>query len=347
MPIPDPAQERISPCLLIVDDLPGNLGGLLDTLHAADYDVRVAAGGEIALERLEYMQPDLILLDVNMPGLDGYETCRRLKADTRWRDTPVLFLTAQDDPTDKLRGFEAGGVDYITKPLHNEEVLARVRAHLQIRALQQALEEQNELLRAAVNLRLQAEAQLQETLESAVIIVAGEDTIQFCTRPARQFLSKYFPTQDDPKRLPAPLAVWACDAVGTGRWSVGQEASLEARLLDEPQPGRSWLLALEETSSVADSPASLLRLGVTAREAEVLYWIAHGKSNPEIAIILEAALNTIKRHAQSILVKLGVETRLSAALRGAEVLGLKGAAEAAAPASLNHRGSKNKPLYGR
>lgn len=327
MPTFEAAREEARPCILVVDDLPGNLGGLFDTLHAADYDVRVAAGGELALEMLEHVHPDLILLDVNMPGLDGYEVCRRLKANLGWRDTPVLFLTALDDPTDKVYGFAVGAVDFISKPLHNEEVLARVRAHLQIRALQRTLEEQNELLRAAVALRLQAEAQLQESLESAVIIVAGEDTIQFCTRPARLLLDKYFPDSDAPDRLPPALAAWARDAAGAGRWVKGQEVRLEARLLDGRQPDRSWLLALEETASIADEPASLLRLGLTAREAEVLYWIAHGKSNPEVAIILGMALNTVKRHMQSILPKLGVESRLAAALRATEVLGIQKAGE--------------------
>lgn len=316
--------EEPRPCILLVDDLPGNLGGLLDFLYDAGYEVRVAASGEIALDRLAYTSPDIILLDVTMPGIDGYETCRRLKQDARWKDLPVLFLTALNDPLDKVRGFEAGAVDFISKPLHNEEVLARVRAHLQIRALQQILEEQNELLRAAVTLRLEAETQLQESLESAVIIVAGQDAIQFCTRPARLLLEKYFPAPVDPQRLPEPLAAWAQDAPGGGQWALaGEEAQLEARFQDERQPGRSRLLALQENVRVTDNPASLLRLGLTAREAEVLYWIAHGKSNPETAIILGAALNTVKRHVQNILTKLSVESRLSAALVAAEILGLK------------------------
>lgn len=324
MPTTDGGNAERPPCILIVDDLPGNLGGLLDFLHDAGYEVRVAASGEIALERLEWTRPDIILLDVNMPGLDGYETCRRLKADVRWRETPVLFLTAQDDPADKVHGFEVGAVDYITKPLHGEEVLARVRAHLQIRALQRTLEEQNELLRQAVALRLEAEEQLQESLESAVIVVNGRDTIGFCTRLARQILSRYFPEHDDARCLPVPLARWAQAGSATESWHAEQAGTrLEARLFAERQPGRSWLLTLEETSLAVDSPANLVRLGLTAREAEVLYWIAHGKSNPEISIILSAALNTIKRHVQNILIKLGVESRLAAALQAATLLGLR------------------------
>lgn len=331
----DAEDDAPRPCILIVDDLPGNLGGLLDFLHDAGYEVRVAASGEIALERLERTRPDIILLDVNMPGIDGYETCRRLKADPRWRETPVLFLTALSDLVDKVRGFEVGAVDFISKPLQAEEVLARVRAHLQIRALQQTLEDQNELLRAAIALRAEAEAQLQESLQSAVLTVSGHDAIGFCTRLARRLLSKYFPDHDEPRRLPAALSAWARDGAGSEPWQWERgDARLEARLFAERQPGRSWLLTLEETLLIADSPASLLRLGLTAREAEVLYWIAHGKSNPEIAIILAAALNTIKRHVQSILMKLGVESRLAAALHAAEILGLRNATSKGAGASI-------------
>ena len=311
------------PSILIVDDLPGNLGGLLDFLHDAGYEVRVAASGESALERMERTRPDIILLDVNMPGIDGFETCRRLKADARWKDTPVLFLTALNDLVDKVRGFEVGAVDFISKPLQAEEVLARVRAHLQIRALQQTLADQNELLRAAIALRVEAEAQLQESLQSAVVIVHDHDAMGFCTRLARQLLDKYFPDHAGLRRLPAALSAWAQNGGGSEPWHLENDgARLEARLYAERPLGRSWLLTLEETVLVPDSPSNLWRLGLTVRETEVLYWIAHGKSNPEIAIILGAALNTIKRHVQSLLMKLGVESRLAAALQAAEILGL-------------------------
>ena len=173
-----------------MDDLPANLGVLLGVLDGAGYEVLVATSGEGALARLAYMQPDLVLLDVNMPGLDGYETCRRLKADPRWREVPVLFLTAQDDPVDKVRGFEAGAVDYITKPLHAEEVLARVRAHLQIRSLQQVLAEKNELLETAMARRLEAEAQLQQSLDRAVLVVDADGGVALLYPPSEEIVSQ-------------------------------------------------------------------------------------------------------------------------------------------------------------
>jgi two-component system sensor histidine kinase/response regulator len=128
--------------ILIVDDTPANLGVLVETLGAAGYQLMVAEDGEEALAQTEQTQPDLILLDVMMPGIDGFETCRRLKArDTAW-DVPVLFMTALNEIGDKVKAFGAGGVDYITKPIEHEEALARVRTHLTLRRLRKALEEQ-------------------------------------------------------------------------------------------------------------------------------------------------------------------------------------------------------------
>ena len=316
-------QDDQRPCIMIVDDVPANLGVLLDFLDSASYEVLVAESGEGALAQLAYAQPDIILLDVTMPGMDGYETCRRLKAEARWRDTPVFFLTALNDPVDKVRGFAAGAVDYITKPLHPEEVLARVRAHLQIKALQRELETRNALLQSAIALRLEAEEQLQQSLDRAVLVVWQGKEIQFCTSLARQILDRHFPGHLGLDTLPGDLSAWISKGPNVAPWRrETSDASLEVRLFTDGAPGTCVMLTLEETSRTKNSPASLLRLGLTMREAEVLYWIAHGKTSPEVALILHAALNTVKKHVQNILLKLGVETRLAAALQAADLLGL-------------------------
>ena len=320
------AASTARPSILIVDDVPANLGVLLDFLDTAGYEVLVAESGESALLQLSYARPDIILLDVSMPGIDGYETCRRIKADPNWRETPVFFLTALTDPVDKVRGFDVGAVDFISKPLHPEEVLARVRAHLQIRMLQEALEEKNALLQKAIALRLEAENQLQQSLDRAVVVVCGGNEIQFCTRLARQLLEAYFPAYQVNGTLPAPILDWVKQRQAGAPWQIEtEETRLEVRLFAEPQPGDAFMLMLEEHLTNAGSASTLLRLGLTAREAQVLYWIAHGKTNPEVAIILDAALNTVKKHVQNILLKLGVETRLAAALRATEILGLSNA----------------------
>jgi two-component system, sensor histidine kinase and response regulator len=128
--------------ILIVDDTPANLGVLVETLGAANYRVMVAEDGEEALAQTVQTEPDLILLDVMMPGIDGFETCRRLKAREGTRDVPVLFMTALNETADKVKAFAAGGVDYITKPIEHEEALARVRTHLALRRLRKELETQ-------------------------------------------------------------------------------------------------------------------------------------------------------------------------------------------------------------
>jgi two-component system, sensor histidine kinase and response regulator len=128
--------------ILIVDDTPANLGVLVETLGAAGYQLMVAEDGEEALAQTERTLPDLILLDVMMPKIDGFETCRRLKVRPATRDVPVLFMTALNETVDKVKAFAAGGVDYITKPIEHEEALARVRTHLTLRRLQRELEGQ-------------------------------------------------------------------------------------------------------------------------------------------------------------------------------------------------------------
>lgn len=131
--------------ILIVDDTPANLGVLVETLGVAGYQLMVAEDGEEALAQTLQTQPDLILLDVMMPGIDGFETCRRLKARAETRDIPVLFMTALSETSDKVKAFAAGAVDYISKPIEHEEALARISAHLAIRRLQRELQEQNAL----------------------------------------------------------------------------------------------------------------------------------------------------------------------------------------------------------
>jgi signal transduction histidine kinase len=130
----------MSETILIVDDTHANLGVLVETLGAAGYSLMVAEDGEEALTQTAQTQPDLILLDVMMPGIDGFETCRRFKAQPQTADIPVLFMTALNETTDKVRAFAAGGVDYLTKPIEHEEALARVRTHLALRRLQRELQ---------------------------------------------------------------------------------------------------------------------------------------------------------------------------------------------------------------
>lgn len=149
--------------ILIVDDNPSNLGALFNFLKDSGFRVLVATDGEGAIEQINYEYPDLILLDVMMPGIDGFETCRRIKANHQTVNIPVIFLTALSEVFDKIKGFQVGGVDYITKPIQQEEVLARVETHLTIKRLQESLQDKNLLLQKEIEERKRIEGELRQS----------------------------------------------------------------------------------------------------------------------------------------------------------------------------------------
>jgi diguanylate cyclase (GGDEF)-like protein len=151
--------------ILIVDDTPTNLAILVDYLAEQGFDIAVAMDGLSALEHISETRPDLILLDVRMPGIDGFETCRRLKAQKETSNLPVIFMTALSDTEDKVKGFQVGAVDYVTKPIQQEEVLARVTTHLTLRRLQVSLEEQNARLQQEILERQRVEQALRAANE--------------------------------------------------------------------------------------------------------------------------------------------------------------------------------------
>lgn len=142
------AEAPVKGTVLIVDDSPDNLGFLLEYFVAVDYRVLVALSGEEALRRLDKTTPDVILLDAIMPGLDGFETCARIKADPSLREIPVIFMSALTEPADKVKAFRHGAVDYITKPVNKDEVLARVDAQVSLMRLRAQLVRRNEELEA-------------------------------------------------------------------------------------------------------------------------------------------------------------------------------------------------------
>ena len=300
--------------VLVVDDVPANLGALGEVLIAAGAQIFVAQSGEAALARFAAVRPDLVMLDIAMPGLDGLEVCRLLKARPDGREIPVLFITAHGDMTDKVAGFAAGGQDYITKPFQAEEVLARAAAHWRIRVLQRDLaaraEEllhQNEALELEMQRRAATERAMQRSLDRAVLIATPAGAVQFCSDRAARLLRRFFP-ETPPERVPTALL--------RGDPVAGLKAARSTR---DDSADVLWLL--EETPA-KPTPALLEPLGLTPREAEILFWIAHGKTNGEIGIILDLATNTVKKHVANLLPKLGLETRISAALRAMEILGL-------------------------
>lgn len=151
--------------ILVVDDIPANLDILFGYLDKFGFEVLIAEDGESALKRVRYIQPDLILLDIMMPNMDGFETCRQLQHDEKTRDIPIIFITALTETEDKVKGFEVGGVDYVTKPFQQEELLARITTHLTLRKLQKRLSEQNHQLQEENIRRKRVQDALRESRE--------------------------------------------------------------------------------------------------------------------------------------------------------------------------------------
>ncbi|MEG4092445.1 response regulator [Microcoleus sp. Pol12B4] len=161
--------------ILVVDDTPTNLQVLFDVLSEQGYRVAIAKNGETALQRVQSSEPNLILLDVMMPGIDGFETCKRLKANPATRDIPVIFMTALSDSVDQVKGLSLGAVDYITKPIQHEEVLARIRVHLQLRNATRIMEQRTNELNQALESFKQAQVHLVqgEKMSALAQLVAG------------------------------------------------------------------------------------------------------------------------------------------------------------------------------
>src|SRR6266540_162874 len=169
--------------ILIIDDDPNNLAVLSDSLLESNYTILAAEDGESGVARAAYARPDLILLDIMMPGIDGYETCRMLKLSERTKDIPVVFMTALAETEHKVRGLEAGGVDYITKPFQREELLARVGVHLSIRELTNKLQEVNESLEIRV---LQRTAELAKANRELTAEIAERKQVEEGLRTSRR-----------------------------------------------------------------------------------------------------------------------------------------------------------------
>ncbi|MEQ9233461.1 hybrid sensor histidine kinase/response regulator [Coleofasciculus sp. E2-BRE-01] len=165
------------PKLLIVDDQPHNLGILFDFLTCSGFKIFVALDGESAIQRTEVTKPDLIILDVMMPGIDGFETCKRLKQNPSTQDIPIIFMTALSDTVDKVQGFKLGAVDYITKPIHQEEVLSRIQTHIKLYHLQNQLQTKTkELAHLNQNLEEIVQARTQQLIEQEKTALIGRLT---------------------------------------------------------------------------------------------------------------------------------------------------------------------------
>lgn len=305
--------------VLIVDDVPDNVAPLHDALDEAGYTVLVALDGESAIRRAIQALPDVILLDAVMPGIDGFEVARRLKADPDTTLIPILFMTGLTETEHLVAALEAGGADYVTKPIKPREVMARMGVHL--RAAQH--------VKAGAVERSQARNALDAFGYASITVRASDGKLMWQTPLARDLLERYCGTQAP--QTPPEVLSWLRRHLGEAQASrepprltlesgprrltfrlhlqVGDQDDSD---LEEACDG-DWLIVMQETSDAAVLESLAQAFGLTAREAEVLYWVVKGKINRDIGDILGTSPATVKKHLERIHAKMGVETRTAAA----------------------------------
>ncbi|WP_428350168.1 response regulator [Lichenifustis flavocetrariae] len=293
------------PVILVVDDTPDTLGFLTDALESEGYTALVATGGPQALALVERITPDLILLDAMMPVLDGFETCRRLKAGPI-AHVPVIFMTALSDTEHIVRGLGAGGVDYVTKPIILGELFARLRVHL-----------------ATAQATRSAQVAL-DTTGSFLIALTRAGTVVWATPQALQLLGAA--RLQDGAATPLHSAIPSlAEAAARGASNPvvvhgGADApAVEFSFVGSAGAGEYLFRVRQHDPRRADEILAQ-RFALTAREAEVLLWIARGKANRDIGEILSLSPRTVNKHLETIFAKLGVENRASAAVLATRAL---------------------------
>lgn len=297
--------KHTAPLVLIVDDVLDNLAYLHDALDESGYMVLVANSGQTALQRAHDAQPNVILLDAMMPEMDGFETCRQLKANSLTRHIPVIFMTGLTEAEHVAAGFEAGGVDYVTKPIRPKEVLARIASHLQ-----------------TVKLMNQARSALDAFGQAAIAVTPQDGKIVWQSPLARQWMQRYFYASGlhPVDTTPEPILNWLLNMQqNKGSSSTVQPLNIikdSSRLtlsLADDNSDEQWIVLLSEESDEAQIHALTTTFGLTKRESEVLYWAIKGKTNRDIGDILGTSPRTVNKHLEHVFTKLGVETRTAAA----------------------------------
>jgi DNA-binding response OmpR family regulator/DNA-binding CsgD family transcriptional regulator len=301
--------------VLVVDDTPETLGFLTDTLDHAGFLVLIATDGASTLDLVDQITPDLVLMDAVMPGMNGFETCRRLKREKLLAHVPVIFMTGLAETEHVVEGLAAGGVDYVTKPLVVDELLARIRVHLAN-------------ARAAYGSRAALDA-------SGRFLLATDRTgkLLWCTPKAKELLADCGLTRRDADAsLPITLVeqlvrlrregALVHAPAGAGAQALGLEFDGRRLTISVLAPIGPDELLFRLTEVGGDGDEQLLQQShsLTTREAEVLLWISRGKSNREIGEILTISPRTVNKHLEQIFVKLGVENRASAAARAVRTL---------------------------
>lgn len=294
--------------VLVVDDDPDSLRMILIGLETAGLTVLVATSGEAALDVLANARPDIVLMDAMMQGIDGFETTRRIRGNPALRHIPVIFMTGLADPGNVVKGLQAGGIDYVGKPVDIDELVARLFVHM------------------AQGLAAHAGSASLDATGRMMFVTDGRGGLLWSTPLAGQALVRADPRwRSQSGRLPDVLLAPVerlCGQDGTsGKARIEHEHGvLELAMVARLGP-REILLRLTEQDPAQDIDTLGRVLGITGREAEVLLWVSYGKASKEISEILKISPRTVQKHLERIFEKLGVETRSAATAMATRTLG--------------------------
>ncbi|BCK76518.1 two component response regulator LuxR [Acetobacter aceti NRIC 0242] len=294
--------------VLVVDDEPVNLSLATDILEAGGFTVLVAQSADDGLAILADVLVDLVLLDAVMPGKDGFQMCRIMKAVPDYRDIPVVFMTGLSGQDDIVQAFEAGSVDYIVKPIQPAELLARTRTHLD------NARKTKKLFRA-INFS-----------GRHFLATDREGVVQWFSPQVPSIIGS-IASHDTTVRLPVDTLRWLQACINSPssvdasyrQQDTDMEYGVEFSFMGQPEPDE-FLVRLAVVRDGQDVTCLQIKLGLTVREAEVLYWVAKGKTNRDIAEILSISHRTVNKHLEQIYIKIGVENRAAATARVLQAL---------------------------
>ncbi|HTN14670.1 MAG TPA: response regulator [Sphingomonadaceae bacterium] len=289
--------------VLVIDDEPASLHMITSALECADITVLVATSGEAALELLDLIQPDLIIVDAVMPGIDGFETTVRIKRRPNLAHIPVIFMTGLVESENVVEAFEIGSVDYVRKPVNINELIARVRVHM------------------AQGRAAQASAVSLDATGRVMLATDARGSLLWCTPRAEAAIKCFEPDWSPveptlPPALRDPVERLLACTEGAGATVRLEKSSADGTLelvLVARYRQNEVLIRLNVLNPSQDIQNLSSALGLTQREAEVLLWVSYGKSSTDISEVLEISPRTVQKHLEHVFEKLGVETRAAAA----------------------------------
>jgi DNA-binding response OmpR family regulator/DNA-binding CsgD family transcriptional regulator len=295
-------KNNISNIVLIVDDSPDTLGMLNDALEKSNMTTLVALEGKQAISIAKKMQPDVILLDAIMPNMDGFETCKAIKSDPDLKNTPIIFMTGLSDTESIVKGFGAGGVDFLTKPINPQELIARLNVHL---------------------LNARATLSAQTALDSAGQNIFAIDNLgkKLWSTPAVNQHLAVIDKSGLAEAFEQQLANWLSHSPNNGnKMHFSSPAKEFTAVYFGLSDNLEHLIRLVDDAAADETTVLRNHFGLTVRESDVYLWLTKGKTNREIAQILDMSPRTVNKHLEPLFRKLGVDNRTSAATMAMECL---------------------------